>query len=99
MLNTSQSQQSPSRSIMDVEAEHILLCFCTFCTLLKGKKLSLQNVFVLVLKEEKLRNILRDLLSIDNNFELVKIFLQFEPSIAQSKYITKYLNANKNIDL
>ena len=90
---------SPSSSIIEVETEHLLLCFCTFCTLLKGKKLSLQNVFVLMLKEEKLRHILKDLLSIDNNFELVKVFLQFEPSIAQSKYITKYLNANKNIEL
>ena len=67
--------------------------------MLKGKKLSLQNIFVLVLKEDRLRQILKDLLSIENNFELVKVFLQFEPSIAQSKYITKYLNANKNIDL
>lgn len=99
MLNSSQSQNSPASSIMDIEAEHLLLCFCTFCTLLKGKKLSLQNVFVLVLKEERLRNILKDLLSVDSNFELVKIFLGFEPGIAQSKYITKYLNANKNIDL
>ena len=97
MLNN--ISQSPTKSIMEVEAEHLLLCFCTYCTLLKGKKLSLQNIFVLVLKEEKLRRILKDLLSVDNNFELVRIFLQFEPSIAQSKYITKYLNANKNIDL
>ena len=90
---------SPSKSIIDIETEHLLLCFCTYCTLLKGKKLSLQNVFVLVLKEERLRNILKDLLSVDQNFELVKCFLQFEPSIAQSKYITKYLNANKNLKL
>jgi hypothetical protein len=89
----------PSSSIIETETEHLLLCFCTYCTLLKGKKLSLQNIFVLVLKEDRLRQILKDLLSIDNNFELVKIFLQFEPSIAQSKYITKYLNANKNISL
>jgi len=90
---------SPSSSIIDAETEHLLLCFCTYCTLVKGKKLSLQNVFVLVLKETRLRNILKDLLDIDNNFELVKVFLQFEPSIAQSKYITKYLNANKTIEL
>lgn len=87
---------SPSSSIIDAETEHLLLCFCTFCTLLKGKKLSLQNIFVLVLKEQKLRQLLKGLISIDNNFELVQTFLKFEPSIAQSKYITKYLNANKN---
>lgn len=96
MINT---PSSPSSSIIETETEHLLLCFCTYCTLLKGKKLSLQNVFVLVLKEERLRLILKELLSIDNNFELVRVFLQFEPAIAQSKYITKYLNANKNIKL
>jgi hypothetical protein len=54
---------------------------------------------VLVLKEYRLRNMLKELLSVDNSFELVKIFLRFEPSIAQSKYITKYLNANKDIKI
>lgn len=93
------TSQSPANSIVELESEHLLLCFCTYCTLLKGKKLSLQNIFVLVLKEVRLRRILMSLLSIDNNYELVKVFLQFEPSIAQSKYITKYLNANKSIDL
>lgn len=96
MLNT---QLTPASTIIESETEHLLLCFCTYCTLLKGKKLSLQNVFVLVLKEERLRNILKELLSVDNSFELVKIFLRFEPSIAQSKYITKYLNANKDIKI
>jgi len=91
--------ESPTSSIIDRETDHLLLSFCTFCTLIKGKKLSLQNIFVLILKEEKLRNILKDLLCVDNNFELVKIFLQFEPTIVQSKYITKYLNANKDIKL
>jgi len=96
MLN---SEPTPSNTIIEAETEHLLLCFCTYCTLLKGKKLSLQNVFVLVLKEYRLRNMLKELLSVDNSFELVKIFLRFEPSIAQSKYITKYLNANKNIKI
>lgn len=96
MLN---SESTPSNTIIEAETEHLLLCFCTYCTLLKGKKLSLQNVFVLVLKEHRLRNMLKELLSVDNSFELVKIFLRFEPSIAQSKYITKYLNANKDIKI
>lgn len=88
--------ESPTNSIINRETDHLLLSFCTFCTLIKGKKLSLQNIFVLILKEEKLRNILKDLLCVDNNFELVTIFLQFEPTIVKSKYITKYLNANKD---
>jgi hypothetical protein len=90
---------SPSSSLAERETEHLLLCFCTYCGLLKGKKLSLQNVFVLVLRERRIRNLLKDLLSVDSNFELVKMFLDFDPTIAESKYITKYLNSHKDVFL
>ena len=90
---------NPSKALMKEETEHLLLCFCTFCSLLKGKKLSLQNIFILVLQEKKLRNILKDLLTIETNFDIVKLFIDFEPSITKSKYITKFLNANSNIKL
>ena len=88
---------SPSGDITKRELEHLLLCFCTFCCLLKGKRLSLQNIFVLVLKEEKLRKVLKTLLTVETDFEMVKHFIEFEPQIAESKYITKYLNQNKTI--
>lgn len=88
---------SPSGEITKRELEHLLLCFCTFCCLLKGKRLSLQNVFVLVLKEDKIRKMLKTILTVDNDFEMVKMFIEFEPQIAESKYITKYLNQNKRI--
>jgi len=91
--------KSPSFTLIKDESDHLLMCFCTFCSLLKGKKLSLQNVFILVLQEERLRNILKDLLTIETNFDVVKLFIDFEPSITKSKYITKFLNANSNIKL
>lgn len=86
---------NPSQDIIDRESEHILLSFCSFCTLLKGKKLSFQNVFILVLQDKELRNILRGLLGVDSDFEIVKIFLDYDPTITKSKYITKYINNNK----
>ena len=92
-------QKAPHTTLIKEETEHLLLCFCTFCSLLKGKKLSLQNIFILVLQEKKLRNILKDLLTIETNFDIVKLFIDFEPSITKSKYITKFLNANSNIKL
>lgn len=52
---------------------------------------------MLVLKEEKIRKVLKTLLTVDNDFEMVKMFIEFEPQIAESKYITKYLNQNKRI--
>lgn len=86
---------SPSHDIITAESEHILLCFCTYCTLLKGKKMSFQNVFILILQDTSLRNLLKELLGVESNFEVVKIFLDYDPTITKSKYITKYLN-NKN---
>ena len=90
---------NPSKALIKDETEHLLLCFCTFCSLLKGKKLSLQNIFILVLQEKKLRAILKELLTLETNFDVVKLFIDFEPSITKSKYITKFLNANSNIKL
>ena len=88
---------NPYQDIIDRESEHILLSFCSFCTLLKGKKLSFQNVFILVLQDEKLKDILMNLLGVDSTYEIVKIFLEYDPTITKSKYITKYINnRNKN---
>jgi hypothetical protein len=88
---------NPSQSIIDRESEHILLSFCSFCTLLKGKKLSFQNVFILTLEDEKLRNVLKNLLGVDSNHEIVKLFLEYDPTITKSKYVTKYINSKKRI--
>lgn len=89
----------PSQNLVRSETEHLLLSFCTFCTLLKGKKLSFQNVFLLVLQDIKLRTILKDLLSIDSNFEVVKLFVEYDPLITTSKYVTKFLNTKPKLDL
>jgi hypothetical protein len=89
----------PSSEIIKEETEHLLLSFCTFCTLLKGKKLSFQNVFVLILQDEKLRNTLKEILTVDSTYELVRLFIEYDPLITTSKYVTKYLNANPNIKL
>jgi hypothetical protein len=88
---------NPSQSIIDNESNHILLCFCTLCTLLKGKKLSFQNVFVLVLQDEELRDLLKELIGVDSNYEVIKLFLNYDPTISKSKYITKYLNSKNKL--
>jgi hypothetical protein len=44
-----------------------------------------------------LRNILKDLLGVDSNYEIVKIFLEFDPTITKSKHITKYINSNNRL--
>ena len=86
----------PSSDLIDDESTHLFLCFCTFVMNLKGKKLSIQNVFVQVLSNDKLKSIMKELLNLDTDYELVRVFLDFDPTIAKSKYVTKYLNSKKN---
>jgi|TARA_R100001530_G_C4207223_1_gene126377 hypothetical protein len=98
MLKTG-PEPGPSHSIQNKETEHLLLCFCTFCSLLKGKKLSYQNIFLLLLKEKRLRDLFKTLLTVETNYEMVKVFIDFDPLITKSKYVTKFLNNNKNLKL
>jgi hypothetical protein len=88
----------PSLNIVEEEINHLFLCFCTFVNNLKGKKLSIQNVFVATIQEEKLKSILKTILSIDSDQELVKVFLEYDPTIAKSKYVTRVFNNKKHLD-
>jgi hypothetical protein len=85
----------PSYNLIEEESNHLFLCYCTFVMILKGKKLSIQNVFIQTLQSEKLKNIFKEILNLDTDFELVKVFLDFDPTIAKSKYVTKWLNSQK----
>jgi hypothetical protein len=82
----------PSSNLIREESDHIFLSFCTFVMNLKGKKLSIQNVFVQTLQDEKLKNVAKTMLSLDSDYDLVKVFLDFDPSVSRSKYVTKWIN-------
>lgn len=87
----------PSHNLIEEESNHIFLSFCTFVMNLKGKKLSVQNVFVQTLQDEKLKNVMKTMMSLDSDYELVRVFLDFDPSIAKSKFVTKWVNqSNKD---
>ena len=77
---------------------HVFLTLCSFISICENRKINLANVFLLILKEEKYRKLFKRSLLLDSNFELVKLFLQHDPYLYKSKYITKYLKKN-DIDL
>jgi hypothetical protein len=85
----------PSHNLIEEESNHLFLCYCTFVMNLEGKKLSIQNVFIQTLQSEKLKNIFKEILNLDTDFELVKVFLDFDPTIAKSKMVTKYTNSQR----
>lgn len=90
---TNFKQNSVTCSMSEEETEHQILSFCTLCTLLAGKKLSFQNIFLLLLKDENYRNIFKELTDIDNDYEIVKLFIEYDSNIIKSKYVTRHINS------
>jgi hypothetical protein len=86
----------PSNAIIEEESSHLFLCFCTFVNTLRGKKLSIQNVFVETLKDDKLKSILKNILSLETDQEMVHTFIDFDPGVAKSKFVTKWIRENNS---
>ncbi|NBP16400.1 hypothetical protein EBU95_18780 [bacterium] len=79
-------------NLAEEETEHLLLAFCTYCSLLAGKKLSFQNVFLNVLRDQKYREILKELTDIETDYEIIKLFIDYDNTIIKSKYVTRHIN-------
>jgi len=77
------------------EIEHNFLCFCSLMCILFGKKLNLPNIFLIILKTPSYKHILKSLVSIDTDFELFKLFIEYDPTLSKSKYISKFLNSRE----
>lgn len=77
------------------ELNHNFLCFCSLLCIINNKKLNLPNIFLLVLKNETYKSLLKYLLTIDNDYDLLKFFIDYDYTISKSKYISKYLNSNQ----
>lgn len=75
------------------ENNHNFLSFCSLMCIINGKKLNIPNIFLLVLKNEVYKNLLKYLLTIDNDYDLFKFFIDYDYTISKSKYISKYLNS------
>ena len=58
-----------------------------------NKKLNLANIFLLILKEDKVGSLYKSICEFDSDFEGIKFFLEYDSSLHKSKYIKKYLNA------
>lgn len=86
---------NPAYGLIKRETEHSISCFCTFVSLYKGKKLSMQNILLVILQEPRIRQILKMSLSIDSDQEALLAFIEHDPAILKSKYVTKYVNSVK----
>lgn len=92
MSRESNLMRSPHAFIEDEELYHAFYSFCTFCYLYYGKKINFATIFTKILQEEKLKTLYKMCVAEPSDFEALKIFITFEPSITKSKYITKIIN-------
>jgi hypothetical protein len=69
------------------------LRYCTLVCVLNNKKLNLANIFILTLKSPHLRSVYKTLCDVDNDYDALKYFLEYDVSLHKSKYIKKYLNS------
>jgi len=51
------------------------------------------------LKNKNYRCLFKEMMNIDTDEECIRMFIQFDPNLYKSKYITKYLNKNKKLKL
>ena len=87
--------KNPAQNIEADEFTHAFLSFCTFVSLLNGKKMNYPTVFLKILENKRLRDIFVEVIGEDNEFGAIYKFIETEPSITKSKYVTKFLNKQK----
>lgn len=86
----------PSHNLIETESDRLFTCYCTFINNIKGKKLSTQNVFVETLSTPKFKNILKEILNLDTDYQVVRLFLDADPTLAKSKIVINFLNKLSN---
>ena len=95
MVHERSISKSPYGCIEDEELAHAFYSFCTFCFMYYGKKINFATIFTKLLQEEKLRTIYKISIAESSDFEALRKFIVFEPTITKSKYITKIINKGK----
>jgi glycerol dehydrogenase-like iron-containing ADH family enzyme len=83
----------------EFKIEDNFLKFCSFVCILHGKKLNIANIFLLVLKNQNYRELLRLALDVDTDLQIFRYFLRFDASLSKSKYISKFLNSKEGLKL
>lgn len=83
-------------SLEDSEIINSLYQLATLLTLMSGKKINFQNVFILVLTYKRFNHIAKEITGLDSDIEICKYLLEIDPSLVKSKLILQYLNGRIN---
>lgn len=85
------TERAPYEDLEYNETKDIFYTFVVLCCLLKNKKMPLQNAFILSLTDSTFNTVLKDMLGIENDKEMVRAVISVEPQILKSKNATAAL--------
>lgn len=91
-MNKNFLMDSPCFEYINNEEEKLFNNFCTYISLLKGGNNNIANIFLNLLQNKYERNLFKTILSVENDIDVVNIFVKFSPQIIKSKYVFKKLN-------
>lgn len=91
-MKTAYKTDQPEKICIENEEEILFYKFCTFYVLYKGIKMNFIHIFLSLIANKYDRLLFKKYLSLTNDFEAIKCFLKYAPSIANSKYVTKRIN-------
>lgn len=86
------SFDSENISLEDSEIINSFYQLATLTSLLLGKKLNLQNLFILLLTDEKINKIAKEIVEINSDIELCRFLLLIDPTLVKSKLILSFTN-------
>jgi hypothetical protein len=93
------SNTNPVDIAYESEFSHIFLTFCSFVCITKNKKLNLPNIFLWLMREPELREIFKMVCDVETDYDVLKCFLDHDPTLHRSKYIRNYLCDNPKLNL
>ena len=94
--DTDDIRSNPTARICEEEYKQAFISFCSLMCLIHNKKLNLANIFLLLLKHEKIMDLYKEVCQVDHDYEGLKMFLDYDNTLHKSKYIKKYLNLHHN---
>lgn len=98
-INDMLANTNPVDVTYDKEYEHLFLSFCSYVCVIKNKKMNLPNIFLCLLREPSLRDLFKLLCDVETDYDVLKCFLDHEPTLHRSKYIRNYLQQNPKFKL
>ncbi len=87
------SNPSPTSRVCNDEFKDLFIKFCALMCIINHKKLNLANIFLMVLKDDKVKKLYMTVCEFDSDYEALEYFLKFDGTLHKSKYIKKYLNS------